>query len=460
MRAPGSLVCAALCAAIFTWGFCARAQAAPEAARKLTLSEAIRLAVEKGPDVAAARLGVTASEERVSGASSQRFPRLHAEGNIQYWDKALVLVLAPAPGTTTPGMPANAAAITVRDRLTWQTTVSLAQPLSGLFALGQLVALERNGLDAARADATKARLDTAQRTAEAYLRLLQAQALEQIAAKSLAQVEAQLARAKVLEQGGVLGAVDVLRLTSARDSAHQNLLRARSGVVIAGGGLALSLDLPPETPIDVTDNLPDPPPPITWQAPQVTQRALEQRPELKAAKERTEQAQAGRGVAKAALVPNINGMVSYQHTEGQGPFLPKNAYFVGATLSWDLWDWGKNWSGVKEAEARAGQAVIAARTLRDQVAFDAQRRLLEARTTFETVAVARSALQAAEEAHRIQTVRYQQGAATTTDVLDAESDLARARTGYSQARYDYYLAQAGLARAVGQLPSFTPGGQP
>jgi outer membrane protein len=185
----------------------------------------------------------------------------------------------------------------------------------------------------------------------------------------------------------------------------------------------------------------------------VAELATRDRPEMTAAHQRIEQARGGVGVAKSALLPNIMGLLSYQHTEGQSAFMPKNAWFVGGTLSWDLWDWGKNWNGVKEANARSRQAEIAARSLRDQLVFDAQRRLTEARTAYQSVGLARSSLAAAEEAYRIQSVRYAEGAATTTDVIDAETDVSRARSAYSQARYDYYLAQAAVARAVGQLPS-------
>ena len=180
--------------------------------------------------------------------------------------------------------------------------------------------------------------------------------------------------------------------------------------------------------------------------------ARRERPELRAASERAEQAKAGRAVAVSQLLPNIMGVATYQHTEGQSTFQPKNAWFVGATLSWDIWDWGKRWSGVKEAEAKALQASLGQRALGDQIAFDAQRRLVEARTGYETLALARSGLEAAEEAYRIQSVRYAEGAATTTDVIDAEADVSRARSSYAQSRYDYYLAQAALARAVGRLP--------
>jgi outer membrane protein TolC len=49
-------------------------------------------------------------------------------------------------------------------------------------------------------------------------------------------------------------------------------------------------------------------------------------------------------------------------------------------------------------------------------------------------------------------VRFAEGAATTTDVIDAEADVSRARNSAAQSRYDYYLAQAALARAVGRMP--------
>jgi len=52
---------------------------------------------------------------------------------------------------------------------------------------------------------------------------------------------------------GVLGAVDVLRLTSARESARQGRLRAETGVTVAAAALALALDRPNGTTIEAVD---------------------------------------------------------------------------------------------------------------------------------------------------------------------------------------------------------------
>jgi outer membrane protein len=425
-----------------------------QAQQRLTLREALDTALGHGREIAVAREGVAATDARVKAAGAQRFPSLKVDANVQYWDRPLVVAFVIPGMMPTEPVPA----LVVRNRTTAAATVTLAQPISGLLVLNKLIGLERNGREAARADQARARLDTAQRVAEAYLRLLQADALRLVAAKSVTQVEAQLGQAQILERGGVLGRVDVLRLSSARDNARAGQLRADTGARVAAAALALAMDLPPSTALQAVDDLPDPPPTPTLAEEEAVRAALRDRPEVTAASERAQQAQAGRGVALSALLPNILAIGSYQHTEGQSTFQPKNAYFVGGTLSWDVWDWGKNWGGVKEAEHKAAQAVIGQDMLRDQIAFDVQRRLLETRTAFQTLAVARTAQEAAEEAHRIQSVRYAAGAATTTDVLDAETDVTRARSGYAQARYDYYLSQAGLARALGQLPSPRNGG--
>jgi outer membrane protein len=431
------------------------APAAAQAPRRMTFQQAVTAALETGPEIQITTAGVEAGQARVNAAAAQRFPVLRLEGNIQYWNKALDVVFVPAP--TDPNMPpmGGTPALRVRDRTTSLVSVTLAQPISGLFVLHQLVNLEQAGVDVARSDRVRARLDTAQRASEAYLKLLQAQALAEVAAKSVVQMEAQVTRAQVLEKSGVMGQVDVLRLVSARDAAKGIQVQSRAGADIARAALVLALTLPPGTPVEVVDDFPDPPPPLQYTEAQVTELALKQRPEMAAANQRIDQARGGRGVAKAALLPNVMGLLNYTHVEGQGPFQPKNAWFVGGSLSWDLWDWGKTWNGVKEADAKTRQAEFAARSQRDQLAFDARRRVQEARAAYESVGLSRSSLAASEEAYRIQTVRYQQGAATTTDVLDAELGVLRARTDYSRSRFDYYLAQAAVARAAGQLPGET-----
>jgi outer membrane protein len=88
----------------------------------------------------------------------------------------------------------------------------------------------------------------------------------------------------------------------------------------------------------------------------------------------------------------------------------------------------------------------------EQVKLDVRRKWLDAKAAYDSLDAATTQQQAAEEAYRLQKVRLDAGAATATDVLDAQTDVTRARVAFAVARYDYYLALVTLARAVGALP--------
>src|SRR5690606_3849046 len=372
----------------------------------------------------------------------KRLPTIRAEGSLQYWDKALGFAVAP-----------GAPEFVIRDRLTMSGSITAAQPISGLFVLSTLVGLEEHALSAARAELEQSRLDVAYRAAEAYLRALQARAAADVAGALVTQVEAQLERAEALRDGGALGQVDVLRIKAAADEARAGALRAEADATTAGRAVALAIGLDPRQTFGLTDDLPATPPEVRWGEDQAVRMALDARPELVAAREREAQAHTAESAAKAAYLPTVSGVATYQRNEGLGTLQPKDAWFIGAIASWELWNWNQTGAAVDAAEFAARRAELARGAVVDQVLFEVRQRWLDARTAHATLAVAASGLAAAEEAHRIQSIRFGEGAATTTDVLEAETGVARARTGAAVARYGYYIALVGLARAIGEPPA-------
>lgn len=421
---------------------------AEEGRRRLSLSQAVELAVTDSPEVLLADEGVGAAASRLDGARALRLPSLNLEGNVFLWNEKLVFDLNGGAM-----LPEGTEAPVIRDQVTSSATVTVAQPLSGLAVISNLVGVHEHGLAAARADRDMARLDAAYRAAEGYLRLLQAAALRDVTAAAVASIEAQEQRAQVLASAGVLGKVDLLRLEAARLDAQQRLMRADAAVTTAERGLVLAIGLPEATRVEVFDDLPTPPPALPWTEEQAVEAALAARPELRAASRRVDQAARGQDVARAELFPNVMAIGTYQHNEGQGTFAQKDSLFVGLTLSWNVWDWGHDRAAVREAGHDVNRAEIARDATRDQVVFEVRRRWLDAATAYRTLAVADSGHLAAQEAWRLQSIRFEGGDATTTDVLEAEAELARARGQQVLARYEYYLSLVALARAVGELPT-------
>jgi outer membrane protein TolC len=186
---------------------------------------------------------------------------------------------------------------------------------------------------------------------------------------------------------------------------------------------------------------------------QAQDRAIQTRPELKGSREKIASAENSRVAAKERYLPDIRAVAAWQHFTGVQPFQPLNEEYVGLTANWNVWDWGATHDAVLEAERAKTRASLQTNALADQIKLDVRKRWLEAKTQFDSLAVAQQQQQTAEEAYRLQKVKLDNAAATTTDVLDAETDVGRARLAFATARYDYYLALVALARSVGDLPN-------
>lgn len=427
------------------------ATAAAQEARTITLSEAIERAAGESLAVELQEAQIAAARAKKKSTSALRLPSLSARASVLVWNDEITFA-QPCDPAEVPGCPMTGVIeLVVRDRVTGSAELNLAQPLSGLIVLGKLIDGDQAGIDAAAAELQVAKLDAGYQAAEAYLGALQTETLHQLAITSVKQLEANLVKIRALRDAAILAEVDVLRLEAARDQAQAGVLEAEVGGRTARRGLALLLDLPDGTelalaPVDTT------PPELGWSEDEAVTLARRQRPELRAAAARATQAEVGVAAVKADYFPNILAIANYTRTEGQGFIATKDSAFVGVSLEWNLWDWGKRGHDVAAARAASRSAARLRDELGDQLAFDVRTKWLTASSKRKTLTVHASALRAAEEAYRLQTVKIEGGLATATDVIDAETEVARARAQEAVARYQYLIAWMALVRAVGQMP--------
>ena len=407
--------------------------------RRLSFQEAIDVSLAQNPDIAIAKATLDGAEAKAAGARAQRLPGLTVDSTDNLYREPYAL-------------PFGGMKFTLHDRFTTSTFVTIRQPLTGLAYLSELVGAAEHAASATREDYDKTRLDTAYHTAEDYLQVLEARASSDVAQRSVADIQSELERAIQLRQAETYTDIDVLRFRSAKAEADQQALRADTATKTTLAHLVVQLGLHDGTAIDITDDLPAEPPPLAMTLDQAIARALSARPELRAARDRLAAADQSRTAAREKYLPDISAVGTWAHLTGVQPFEPKDEEFVGLRISWDVWDWGGIHQGVKEAEAERTQAEIAAGAAVDGVRVDVREKWLDAKAAYDSIAAAKTQQQTADEALRLQKVRLDAGAATTTDVLDAETDAARARLQLAVARYDYYLALVALARSVGDLP--------
>jgi outer membrane protein len=428
-----NVVAAALCLAM---GLGSRGAPAQQQSmvRQLSVADAVSVALQHNPDS-------LSSEAELKGAESARAevrggfgPKLHVDANLQQWNSPFSINFGGQN-------------FTVRDAFTWTASVSAVQPLTQLFAIYDQYKLQEFGVDVASLRRAATRRDIAFRVIEAYYRLLESSRLSQVADASVAQLEAQQRQAQSLLDNGVIGKNDLLRASLALASARQRAIQMRGQIDLASGQLATAIGVP-ETEFEPAPFVGEPPPTGTPSIHSAEALATTQRLELRELDRRIDQADKSVGVAKTKLIPQVSAGVNYTHFDGS-QFQQTNAFYAGLFASWDVWDWGTTPAGIRSAESQLSLARLARRKAEDEVRLEARQAFVNATTEREALTVARAAVLQAEENFRIVTKRFENAAATSFDVVDAEALLTQTRGQVETALYDLLIAQAALEKATG-----------
>jgi outer membrane protein len=431
----------------------------------LTLDQCVAIALKENPEIESAVFEVEAADAVRKKTVGSYGPRLKLDAGIQVWNKALpfdlgsfsdtmawyglsINALAQKSQTQLPPPPAVGDMPNIRNRVTWSTGLTLAQPLGALWTVHEGYTLTKLGVDVAKIQQEVAQRNVAFQVTEAYYRLMQAERLADVAAKSVEQVDAQVRRAKTFFERGAVARNDVLRAQLGLAAAQQRLIQAKGNVLLARSRLATLLGRPAGLPIETVDDGRDPAGTPLPRPEDAEARAAADRIELQEVTARTEQARTAVRLAKSKMLPQINLVGNYTHSAGQA-FAPANAAFVGAMASWDIWEGGGTYYGIDEAKARVAQALSARRKAEDLIRLDVRSAHVGVTTAAEALEVTRHAVEQAEENFRIEQKRYESTSNTSFDVLDAETQLTTARGQHQAAIYDCIIAHSNLARAMG-----------
>ncbi|MDD3845948.1 MAG: TolC family protein [Syntrophorhabdaceae bacterium] len=187
--------------------------------------------------------------------------------------------------------------------------------------------------------------------------------------------------------------------------------------------------------------------------------ALAARPDYKAALSKVKMFEERIASARGKRLPDIYGAGDYGGKAGDRMSFREN-WSVGVRLLLPVFDFGRIDAEIDRERLEFMKAREEERALRLSIA----RELKEARSSIvnadERIAVSEKAVLSAKEQARIEDLRYRSGDNTSTDVINAEAALIRARADHCQARFDRHTAVAALEMAMGSTnkPADTPPG--
>jgi len=410
---------------------------------RLSFADAIRQATgstqSPPPAVELAGLRTDESRARVTQARSGLLPSISLGGS---WANR---TLNPkALGFSFPGVPSLIGPFDVVDG-----RVQLQQTLFDFSNLKH-VSAAKSQVTASVAEGSATMEASAQNVAIAYARSIRSVAV--VAARQAdSTLAAELVKLAIAQQqAGVSASIDVTRAKTQLAESAGRLILATSQLERNKIDLARTLGIDPSTSIELTDTLSEQLGAADVPADRnaaVTQ-AIAARPDLAAEVARGHAARTAASAISAERLPRLGVAADYGLSGNQFPDAISTRS-VSVQVSLPVLDGWRREGRLAEQRAVAQEFDVRVKDLRQQVAADVDRALLDLRSAAAQQMITRERLQLATEEVSQARQRFQAGVAGNIEVINAQEDLVRAREADIDARFGALAARISLAGSVG-----------
>ncbi len=421
--------------------------------RRLSLTEAIHLAISQNRALKIARLKVVENEQRKAGERSAYFPTITNQSNVLHVTELQgVGIPAGAFGTVAGSFsPAQNVNLPQGQKTLISSGTMISQPLTQLLRIHQANRIAAAEVAESRDGLKKAETQIALQVHSLYYGILiaslQKRAAEQqstYAAEHLRESEDDLRNGSALKVATLQGRASLLE-------SEQSVLTADLQLSDLTTELNDLLGLPLNTRLDldsaVAANFDQRP------REEYTKMAWAENPEILAAEESVRKARAGLATAKTAYIPDVTADARQSYQNGV-PFLVRNFGTFGVALNWDVFDFGKRRSVVRVHEAQLAQAEENLRRLKDEVAVGIERSYNKVERTKKLVEVADQVVKLRQESERLAQNQSNQGVILVSERRQATAARYKADAEFLQASLGHLLAWAELEQAVGHIPGF------
>ena len=278
--------------------------------------------------------------------------------------------------------------------------------------------------------------------------------------QSIERLSSDLAAAKAFSKQQLAPYVHVLQAEADLEAARQNLWKTRTAIHQKKSRLMQLMGLPMDTSSADTHRFADAfsalpslsPPPLDH----CIRLAMEHRPELEMLTLQGNMARKDAALSKSYYFPRITleGGLYDTHKSYDQPTAywedQHNTYWsAGVSVSMSLFDGGAAYHENKKFRLEAARTEVQAQQVKLEISEAvsvAYKTLLEAENR---IISAEKALSASQENYRRQKKRLQARIGTTSQVLEAQTKLARAESRKGQTLLDFYLALAELSYDMG-----------
>ncbi len=403
-------------------------------ATSLTLAEAIRVALANNREILVAKEKIKEAEQRINEAKAEYFPAINLSGTYTH--------LNEDPSISMPGY----GSIEMGKADNYLSEFSINQPL---YTSGRLSYANKGAslyYQKLQEDLKNTQNNITFQVKKVFYAVLLAQKNVEVAEKALDQAKRHLAVVKNSFKVGVVSRFDLLRTRVEVANLKPDLIQARNNLRLSQESLANLLSLA-STSLKLKGQLLFEPLSTTLE--EAIDKALKERSDLRSLELQKEISKVALRLAEVQNKPNLALVGNYQYqnpSEGEDEW--GEEWNLNLVLSIPFFDGWANRARVAQRRSQIKQIDLSLQQLEDGIELEIKKVFWNLEAAEERISAQEKNIEQAKEALSIAEVRYQSGAITNLEVLDAQLALTKARLGYLKALYDHNVAMAELEKAM------------
>ena len=421
--------------------------------KRYSLDEAVKIGLQRNPDLVSARLQVEQADARVTEAWGTALPSLDLSGQYTRAIKKPVFFFP----NIFQGRPDEIVAIEVGSKHAMNMSLTVSQVLFNTAVI--------TGVGAAKVFSQAARellrareVETVAKVRKAFYGVLFAGEAKQMMHEMLMNAEQNLRNVELLGKQGVVSEYDQLRASVGVENLKPSVIQADNGYALALDGLRAAMGLEVSEKFDVDGELKFAAVDDTLLA-TALDAVLEANPNLRALRQQVEVNRAMVNIQRSGYFPTVAAFGNYQYQMAKNTFKVSGNDFIGSSvvglsLSLNLFQGLQTRARVEEAELemrRSQEQLSGVETNLRTAVHSVILQLAQARKRIEAQA---KTVDQAERGYKIATTRFTSGSGTQLEVNDAQLALTQAQVNRIQAIYDYLVASADFDQLIGRIPAY------
>lgn len=417
-------------------------------ATELTVEESVKMGLEHNYQLRVAEAEAEEAEAAYRQTQSGRLPSVTGQASYMRLSDNIPEVSFRPPGSDTTFT------ILPIELNQFHSEVSVEQLLFAGGRLNKQIDAAENQAESARLMQDQEKANVAFEIREAYWNLYHAIATNEATKTALAQVDEHLKNVRNRLDAGTALRTDLLSAQTRRSEVLLDQVDSQNQVRVARLELNRLIGL---SPLEETQPVPpEQSAAVAYGIDELTEQALELRPELGALSRQVNAQEAEIDAKQGEWFPEISLVGRYVYARPNQYFFAQQDEFrgtweAGVRLQWNIWSGGQRSAETSRIRARLNSSEAQLARMKEQVTVEVTRRYLELERAAEAIDVAAQSVESAEETFKSAQVQFGEGTALSEQVLDAEQAFRNAQASYARAVADFKIAQASILNSLGQV---------